>query len=457
MNWPIKEYSIEHLYLDQHNIRTPISDQDQNALIRDMFANEDAFELVKSYVQNGAFPDEFPIVVEDGNKVVVIEGNRRLAALKALLRPEIVPAFEKRIRALENPEINKLRVVLSPDRESAVKHIANKHTIDFRRPWKPLRQAYFYKSQLDNGKTLTEIMNEFPEHDIPRFIKMLEMHHVAKSIEVNDSLKEKIHNDRGFPITTLERFYTDKNVTAFLGVEFDDFGKIVGKIDKKEFEKGFKKIVEDIATGDIDSRQYNSVKQRESYIKRLPEQLKPDISKGGNFTSADFKTQPALESRERKTSKASKRIPKGLFFQADVPYNLKSTSLRIVYNELRDITVGDFPNATHDLMRSFLECALVYYLKETDEYKLVSKHSTHNPNLSEMLSFIVSEKCKSISDNNVKQIANQIKADWAHSYSLERMNMVKHNENWNSNEKEVRSAWGKIEGLIKILLNPKKS
>jgi len=34
--------------------------------------------------------------------------------------------------------------------------------------------------------------------------------------------------------------------------------------------------------------------------------------------------------------------------------------------------------------------------------------------------------------------------------------MINHNENWNSDEKEVRSAWGKMEGLFKVLLNPPK-
>jgi hypothetical protein len=456
MNWPIKEYPIENLKLDQYNIRTPISDEDQHALIRDMFANEDAFELVKSYVQNGTFPDEFPIIIEENDKFIVIEGNRRLAALKALDNPDIVPSYEKRIRALDNPGIESIRVVLSPDRESAIKHIANKHTIDFRRPWRPLRQAYFYKSQLDNGKTLEQIANEFPEHNIPRFIKMLEMHHIAKSMTVNDSLKDKIHDDRAFPITTLERFYEDKNVTKFLGVEFDDFGRVTGHVDKAEFEKGFTKLVEDIATGEIDSRQFNVAKQRESYLEMLPEQYKPDLSKEGSFTSADFKIQPVLEGRPKRKVKTSKRIPKGLFFQADVPYNLGSTSLRIVYNELRDINVYYFPNATHELIRSFLECALLYYLKETNEYRLVAQNERHNPTLSDMLKFVASEKCKSIDDDNIKKVASQIRADWTAPYSLERMNMTIHNENWNSTEYEVRSAWGKVEGLIKILLNPKK-
>jgi hypothetical protein len=74
-----------------------------------MFANEDAFEIAKSYVQNGVFPDEFPILVEENKRPIVIEGNRCLAALKALFDPEIVPTYEKRIQTLGNLGIEKIR------------------------------------------------------------------------------------------------------------------------------------------------------------------------------------------------------------------------------------------------------------------------------------------------------------------------------------------------------------
>jgi hypothetical protein len=243
MDWPIKEFSIASLYIDQQNIRTPISKEDQNALIRDMFTNEEAFEIVTSFVQNGVFPDEFPIAILENSKNVIIEGNRRLAALKALYEPDIVPSWAKKIKTLNNPSINKIKVVLAPSREAATKHIANKHTINFRRPWKPLRQAYFYKSQLDNGKSIDEIAKEYPAHDVPRFIKMLEIHHLAKSIDLQDSLKEKVHDDRNFPITNLERFYDDNNVAKFLGIEFDSLGRMKGKIDKNEFIKGLKRLL----------------------------------------------------------------------------------------------------------------------------------------------------------------------------------------------------------------------
>jgi hypothetical protein len=455
MDWQIKEYPIAALYLDQQNIRTPISDEDQNALIRDMFANEDAFEIVRSFVQNYVFPDEFPICIKENGKKIIIEGNRRLAALKALNEPNIIPAWTNRIKALRNPNIVKIRVVLAPDREAAIKHIANKHTINYRRPWKPLREAYFYKSQIENGKSINELINEFPDHNVPRFIKMLQIHHLAKSININDSLKAKVHDDRDFPITSLERFYTDKNVSKFLGIEFDKLGKVKGKIDKNEFAKGFTKIIEDVATGDIDSRKYNKIEQRKKYINDLPNQYKPDLSKTGSFGSSDFK-ELDVPKKNGKGRERSKKMPKGLFIKADVPFKLPSTSLRLMYNELSDIEVKTFPNATHDLLRSFLECVLVFYLKATKEYGLVKARKYDNPSLSEMLTFISSKECKSILDNNIKRVVEQIKSNYAHNYSLARMNMINHNENWNSNEKEVRSAWGKMESLFKVLLNPPK-
>lgn len=452
MDWPIKEFSIASLYLDQQNIRTPISKEDQNALIRDMFANEEAFEIVTSLVQNGLFPDEFPIGIQEKSKYVIIEGNRRLAALKALNEPNIVPSWTKRIKVLSDPNITKIKVVLAPSREAAIKHIANKHTINYRRPWKPLRQAYFYKSQIDNGKSIEEIVKEYPAHDVPRFIKMLEMHHLAKSIDMHDSLKEKVHDDRNFSITNLERFYDDNNVSKFLGVEFSSLGKIKVNIDKDEFIKGFKKIIEDVATGEIDSRKFNTVEQRKAYINNLSSQYHPDLSKIGSFGISDFKEVNVSQSGKKQSR--TKKIPKGLFFQADLPFKLGSTPLRIMYNELRDIDVEKFPNASHDLLRSFLECVVVFYLENTKEYSSIKNNDRHNPKLSEMLAFISSAECKSIKDANIKQIIKQIKSDWSDSYSLERMNMINHHPDWTSTGKDVRSAWGKIERLMKYFLNP---
>jgi hypothetical protein len=343
MNWPIEEKAITELYLDQKNIRTPISEADQNALVRDMFENENAFEIAKSYCRNGVFPDEFPIAIWEEGKTVLIEGNRRLAALKALFEPEIVPIWRSKLENLDDPCITHIRVVIAPDRETAIRHIANKHTVDYRRPWKPLRQAYFYKSQLDNGKSLEEITNEFPEHNIPRFIKMIEMHHLAKSIDLNEALADDIKDERNFPITNLERFYNEKAVRDFLGIEFSPQGEVIGKIHKDEFSKGYRKILEDIAAKVIDSRQFNTSDERKAYIKRIPKQSTPNKDIVGEFTSKDFRLQSKQTSNRGESSDKSNpeknngknaggkgnRSSKKLFRKSEVPFKLSNTSLRL--------------------------------------------------------------------------------------------------------------------------------
>jgi hypothetical protein len=455
IDWLIEEHGVvDELFLDQQNIRLPMTNGAQSALIQDLFSNEDAFELVKSYMQNGVFPDEFPIVVRERAKFVVIEGNRRLAALKALNEPDLVPTFKEKIKAISKFKITRIRVVVAPNRKAAIKHIANKHTINFRRPWKPLRQAYFYKSQLENGKTILELKNDYPEHDIPKFIRMLEMHHLAKSVPFDDTATlEKVHDERKFPITNLERMYENPYVQEAFGFSFDSNGKFKCKIELEEFRKGLRRVVEDVAYGEIDSRKTNNSKQIQKYVDELPDENRPDLSKKGRASAKDFKEVKVdrdLISRNKKSTPK----PDGLFLPSHVPFRIKSTALRFLYDELRLINVAKFPNATHDLLRSFLECALIVFFKQVGEYENITKSEKHNPKLGEMLTHIVNGKSSHITDLNLIAVVKQVKTDYDSEYSLERMNMINHNENWNSTEKDVRSAWAKIESLFRIILNP---
>ncbi|MBP8115540.1 MAG: hypothetical protein KAY50_09300 [Chitinophagaceae bacterium] len=401
------------------------------------------------------FPDEFPIVVKEKNKLVVIEGNRRLAALKALDNPERVPFFKDRIKSLKHPKIQKIRAVLAPSREKALQLIANKHTNNLRRPWQPLRQAYFYKSQIENGKTIEQLKTDYPGHNITKFIKMLEAHHLAKSIIYeNDAVTLMVHDERKFPITNLERMYDDPYVTDYLGFGFETNGKVKGKVKSDDFKKPYRKIVEDISLNQLNSRNTNTKEQRQKYIDSMPPELKPNKGNKGSFTTSSFKETKVDKVELGKKVKSIKK-QKGLI-PSYIPFKLEHSSLREIYEELRHIPVKDFANATHDLLRSFLECTLVCYLKETEEYKFVEKNSKHNPKLDEMLTFILSDKCTSIDDNSLKQVIEHIKSHYTQAYSLVRLNMINHNETWVSTEKEVRTAWSKIEPLMKYLLNPKK-
>ena len=76
--------------------------------------------------------------------------------------------------------------------------------------------------------------------------------------------------------------------------------------------------------------------------------------------------------------------------------------------------------------------------------------------LTKMLDYISSEQFSPIKDGSVRSIAKQLIADDRKNYSVERMDMVNHNENWFSEEDDVRSAWLKMEPIFKIILNSTK-
>lgn len=380
--WPTEECSLAEIFLDQENIRTPISQKDQNALIQDLFENENAFDIAKSYSRYGVYPDEFPIGIRVNGKIIVIEGNRRVAALKALDEPDLIPSYTDRLRKLENPGIELLELVMAPSREAATHHIANKHTTNQRRPWKLLRQAYFYKTQLDSGKTIEQLIEKYPEQDIPQFIRMLEMRKVAKATPVKDVLREKVDDERNSSASTYARMYEHPVVKKFLGIDFDKQGRLTGKVDIEEFKKGNQKILEDIASGTITSRTSNSKEDVSKLLEKFPKKNIPDLSKKSEFTTDDFathadnvgSTSKSVLSKQIDTTRrmpTTKSSPKVLFRKKEVPFNISSSPLKAMYEELRTIDIVRFPNATHDLIRSFLECSLCVYLKEVNQYEKV--------------------------------------------------------------------------------------
>lgn len=453
-DWPIKSIPLDKILLDTDNIRLDVTGKvTQDLLVADLFNNEHAMELVLSVTNNGVFPDELPVVIQQKGEYIVIEGNRRIAALKAIQKPNISPKFfAEKIRGIKSrPEIEKVNAVIAPSRQVVQKLIASKHTRNTRRAWKPLRQAYFYKTLLDSNKeswTIERLQDEFAVHDIPRFIRMLEMHKIAKSLDYRtDDIEVKVHDERNFPTTTLERVYANQKAQELLGFRFEADGTAKILVKKKDFEKAFQRIVQDVAMGNEDSRSLNTDEKIEKYVQSIIE--KPIEKTHKPTTTKEFheKKSPPKES----VVPRSTRKPKGVI-PGHIAFRLKSSALREIFDELRTIPVKDFPNAAHDLLRSFLECSLVEFLKQINEYDKVKKNAEHTPKLGEMLTHLINGNV--VTDQNVIQAVNDIKSDFDKPYSLQRMNMVNHNENYASVEKDVRATWAKMEKLMVVILNP---
>ncbi len=151
----LNQLSPDELILDVNNPRFGLANSEgQLGALTYLFENCDIKELWHSIVENGFLPYE-PLVAyydKDEKKYVVVEGNRRLAAVKTLLKPDLIlpfskssvpPISEKHLASLDNIPVN---VITS--RDDADEYIGFRH-VNGSRNWEPLAKARFGLRLLD--------------------------------------------------------------------------------------------------------------------------------------------------------------------------------------------------------------------------------------------------------------------------------------------------------------------
>ena len=275
---------------------------------------------------------------------------------------------------------------------------------------------------------------------------MINIHKIARSIEYDsDQIAKKVHNERTFPASTVERLYEDRQVRDFLGFEFDGDGDVKIKIDKKEFEKGFKKIVQDVVEKAVDSRTLNNEKSRKAYLENFPKADIPKQAHGNKvLTSKDFKEADLVRGQKR-----IRLAPR------DIKFTLQSPGVRRMLTELQGIDYHKFPNASHDLLRIFLECALKAYFSQCGKIITPTKSRSYvflDDVLKEFKKEMDSEK-----NTELSQVTQKIISDTKMtSYSAQALNATNHNPSVFATHKEAEDAWDVMEKLFRHILDPKK-
>src|SRR5690349_18855320 len=127
-----RDVPVDSLDLDPENPRLVVDGQPtQLRLLRQLYEEEALDELVYSFLENGYFAEEPMVVVRDGRRFTVAEGNRRLATLKLLLDaslrrrlkvagwPEPTPAQVRRLR--------RVPCVVYPTRRAVLPYLGFRH------------------------------------------------------------------------------------------------------------------------------------------------------------------------------------------------------------------------------------------------------------------------------------------------------------------------------------------
>lgn len=129
----LQKIKASKLYFDTKNPRlveySQLKNEDEiiQALWNDMAVNE----IVMSILANGFFENEALYAIQEESKYIVIEGNRRLAAVKLILNPDrckgMTKYADKITEKLQNDLEEGLPVIVLEKREDAWRYIGFKH------------------------------------------------------------------------------------------------------------------------------------------------------------------------------------------------------------------------------------------------------------------------------------------------------------------------------------------
>jgi hypothetical protein len=147
---------IELLEFDPQNprFRSDIDGADTRAIFEFMIEDAGIIDLARSIASQGFFPGE-PILVSPmpgTNKMLVVEGNRRLAATMLINDPSLAEQRRTTVDAAAalrgNRDFSKLPSLIFKSRESILEYLGYRHVTGIKE-WSPLAKARYLQQKFD--------------------------------------------------------------------------------------------------------------------------------------------------------------------------------------------------------------------------------------------------------------------------------------------------------------------
>lgn len=379
--WEEFDYKVNSLHLDVSNPRIKYRGAalNQKQIIDFLIKNEKVYELAKKISEEGYFIGEAPIICIENDKKVVLEGNRRTAALKVLQDPKKYLSNARANTLLSNiikndfPTDRKLKCYIAPNRLLANPIIYSRHNGASLERWKTGNQYMFvaemyYEDGL-NVDDICEVLNESKG----KILKPLKAYNLF--LEGQDVLSREVEiqiDIANFDFTNLERFYNYDEGKKLLGISFnEENGELIIKIPRDEFEKRLLVIFKRLLDAERFSRDFNKEDQKRDYIRELKESSGFDLNiqeeEDPITTSKSSEQNSDLNQKKNTTTTRRKQNTQKRSFQNSIIKNEKLISfenekLDDLFVELKSLTI-DKKYSFAILLRSYLEQVLYFYIK----------------------------------------------------------------------------------------------
>jgi hypothetical protein len=340
------------LLIDIENPRIPFQNSGQREALRAVARQQNGklLALAEDIVSHGLNPADLPIIAEsagDPGRYTVLEGNRRLAALRALENPDwLVDAVSQGV--LE--EIRKLSARYQQHPIPAVQCVVLRtedasHWIDLRHTgenagagivaWGSDQKARFRARTGGNLELHTRLLNFLEEGG-----------------HLSGPERQQV------PTTSFKRLIETPEVRSRIGIEVEKDGGLRFHPDEASAIKALLYIARDLAFGPTRVGHIYRKQQRIDYAKSLPLDLSTPPMEEAHSTMASGGVRAATKSTPvvRLMKQRDRLIPSNCLTKIGDP------KLRRIETELRKLSLEVFTNAVSVLLRVFVELSADAYI-----------------------------------------------------------------------------------------------
>lgn len=397
--------------------------------------------LIQSIIVDGLNPSELTMVTstKKTGKYKVLEGNRRIAALKLIHNPNMFKdkyksftnGLKKILRNYHGNKINEVDCVIFTNEEEANRWIKLKHTGE------------------NNGKGVVS----WDAQQVGRFDARvggkesvgLQAINFLKNFDDKD-INEKLQKT---PITSFERLLTDRYIQSVLGLEINN-GLLETNLVREEITKGLLKIVGDLASKKIKVKDIYTKDDRRNYVSSFKEKDVPNprkLAENTWYLNSPYKrkSKPKKKAKPQPTERVY-LIPPNCMLDVD------ETKANKIYRELRNLEVEKFKHAVSVLFRVFMELSVDKFV---EKYRLPTiyqsskdKKLSLRAKLKNVIEYMTSN---GMATNSELKGARTVTQGTDNMFSMDTFNDYVHNRYFSPTIDALTTGWDNIQIFMQKL------
>jgi hypothetical protein len=433
------EVNVEELLLDLKNPRFAGLANQREALQKIVqVQGSKLVNLAEDIVENGMSPAHRMLVAKAPGKgssgYVVLDGNRRLAALRILANPAVLDGLTG-IGDITLRNLRKLAKDFNLDEVQPIDAFVCKDDAEARHWIEAIHTGENEGRGVVgwDGIATARYRGENASLKVLDFVKA-----AAKLTAEEEAALER------FPITNLDRLLATPEVRELLGLTLEG-GELLSDLPQAELLRPLKKIVSDLATKTVTVGQIKNKDDRLKYIKSLKSHL-PDLTKRTGteeplerlaaHAQAKAQGKAAAKAKARNLLTRKALIPG----QAETPLHINDHKLQQICKELRKLPLESYPVAAAASFRVFLELSL-------DHYGVEKKLSGYSPDLhlKKKLEAVATALQVNGASKRDLQAFRALASNPNRALSIDRLHGVIHSRYELPTPAELRTGWAEVQ------------